>query len=48
MKQKRNSTTCSKALAKDGQLDTSCIEGMFIRHLNQIQSKTVAAHAESL
>jgi hypothetical protein len=37
-----------ETLAKDGQLDTFCIEGMFIRHLNQIQSKTVAAHAESL
>jgi hypothetical protein len=37
-----------ETLAKDGQLDTICIEGMFIRRLNQIQSKTVAAQAESL
>jgi hypothetical protein len=37
-----------ETLAKDGQLDTFCIEGMFICCLNQIQSKTVTAHAESL
>jgi hypothetical protein len=37
-----------ETLAKDGQLDTFCIEGMFICRLNQIQLKTVAIHAESL
>jgi hypothetical protein len=37
-----------ETLSKDGPLDIFCIEGMFIRCLNQIQSKTVAAHAESL
>jgi hypothetical protein len=37
-----------ESLAKQGQLDTFSIEGMFIRHISQIQSKQVAAHADSL
>jgi hypothetical protein len=37
-----------ETLAKNGQLDTFSIEGMFIRHINQIQSKQVATHADSL
>jgi hypothetical protein len=37
-----------ETLAKNGQLDTFSIEGMFIRRINQIQSKQVATHADSL
>jgi len=37
-----------ETLAKNGQLDTFSIEGMFIRRINQIQSKKVATHADSL
>jgi hypothetical protein len=37
-----------KTLAKNGQLDTFSIEGMLIRHINQIQLKQVATHADSL
>jgi hypothetical protein len=37
-----------ETLAKNGQLDTFSIEGMFIRCINQIQSKQVATHADSL
>jgi hypothetical protein len=37
-----------ETLSKDGPLNIFCIEGMFIRRLNQIQLKTVTAHAESL
>jgi hypothetical protein len=37
-----------ETLAKNGQLDTFSIKGMFIHHINQIQSKQVATHADSL
>jgi hypothetical protein len=37
-----------KTLAKNGQLDTFSIEGMLIRHINQIQLKQVVTHADSL
>jgi hypothetical protein len=37
-----------ETLAKNGQLDTFSIEGMFICCINQIQSKQVATHADSL
>jgi hypothetical protein len=37
-----------ESLAKQGQLDTFSIKGMFICHINQIQSKQVAAHGDSL
>jgi hypothetical protein len=37
-----------ETLAKNGQLDTFSIEGMFIHRINQIQSKQVATHADSL
>jgi hypothetical protein len=37
-----------EALTKNGQLDTFSIEGMFIHRINQIQSKQVAMHADSL
>lgn len=35
-------------LAHEGQLNALAMEGMFIRRINQIQSKPVAAYAESL
>jgi hypothetical protein len=37
-----------ETLTKHGQLDTFSIEGMFICRINQIQSKQVAMHADSL
>ncbi len=37
-----------ETLAKNGQLDTFSIEGMFIHRINQIQSKQVTTHADSL
>jgi hypothetical protein len=36
-----------ETLAKNGQLDTFSIEGMFIHCINQIESKQVAMHADS-
>jgi hypothetical protein len=37
-----------ETLAKNSQLDTFSIEGMFIHHINQIQLKQVTTHADSL
>jgi hypothetical protein len=47
-KAKKKLDNLFETLAMEGQLDTLAMEGMYICRINQIQSKPVAAYAESL